>query len=399
MGDFVSEIQQLPVKYEPDVVVVGGGIAGIAAALAAARNNANVLLIEKQCIVGGLATSGLITDYLPLCDGNGHQVSFGIAEELLKLSIKHGAQSESPIAWLEEGSIEEREKKRYRVQFNPQYFALLAEGQLLKDHVHILYDTKLCNVIVKRNRMTEILIENKSGRAAVRAKTYIDATGDADLYWYADVPTRLFSKGNILAGWYYYYGRQAIHLRSLGYAEVFDEDKKDKVKPIINRHFSGVDGQEISEYLCLSHKATLNDLLEKKERDGTIEPTAITTMPQLRMTRCIIGEYVLKESENSKEFIDSIGVIADWRKKGMIYEIPYRSLYNSSLKNVISVGRCISVDDGMWDISRVIPACAVTGEAAGTAAAITDDFTTLDYSTLSRQLIKQGQKLKISDIH
>lgn len=399
MSYLIKEMeQQISVKYEADVVVAGGGIAGIAAALAAARNGADVLLIEKQCIVGGLATSGLIPGYLPLCDGYGHQVSFGIAEELLKLSILYGAQSELPKVWLEGKELEERSKKRYQVNFNPQYLALLAERQLLKDHVRILYDSKICNVIVKENRITELLIENKSGRIGVNAKTYIDATGDADLYWYADAQTRLFTKGNILAGWYYYNGGQKLHLRSLGYAEVFDEDKKDTVKPLINRRFSGIDGQEISEYLCLSHNATLKDIIEHKEKDDTVEPTAIATMPQLRMTRCIIGEYELKETENSKDFTDSIGIIADWRKKGMIYEIPYRSLYNSRLCNVISAGRCISVDDGMWDISRVIPSCAVTGEAAGTAAAMTDDFTKLDYSKLSSQLIKQGQKLKISEI-
>ena len=72
-------------KY--DVAVVGGGVAGVAAALAAARNGLRVVLIEKTVLLGGLATNGMIYIYLPICDGFGHQVSFGIAEELLKLSI------------------------------------------------------------------------------------------------------------------------------------------------------------------------------------------------------------------------------------------------------------------------------------------------------------------------
>ena len=69
-----------------DVAVCGGGIAGISAALAAAREGKKVILFEKQFMLGGLGTAGLVTIYLPLCDGYGHQVSFGIAEELLKLS-------------------------------------------------------------------------------------------------------------------------------------------------------------------------------------------------------------------------------------------------------------------------------------------------------------------------
>ena len=78
--------RQLPVSGRYDVIVVGGGIAGIAAALAAARTGAKTLLLEKMYLPGGLATSGLVTVYLPLCDGKGTQVSFGLAEELLRLS-------------------------------------------------------------------------------------------------------------------------------------------------------------------------------------------------------------------------------------------------------------------------------------------------------------------------
>ena len=73
-----------------DVAVCGGGIAGISAALAAARRGASVLLVETSYILGGLATSGLVTEYLPLCNGLGRQVSFGICEELIRLSAKHG---------------------------------------------------------------------------------------------------------------------------------------------------------------------------------------------------------------------------------------------------------------------------------------------------------------------
>lgn len=399
MSDYIQEnAKEIPVKYHPDVVVAGGGIAGIAAALAAARNGADVLLIEKQCMVGGLASSGLIAGYLPLCDGRGHQVSYGIAEELLRLSIRCGAQSELPLAWLNKKEETAKQNKRYEVQFNPQYMALLAERQLIKEHVHILYDSRICGVISSEDRITELLLENKSGRLAVRGKTYVDATGDADLYWYAKHPTRLFEKGNILAGWYYLFNGEQVKLRPLGFAEVFEEKKKDTVKPLVNRRFYGIDGQEISEMLFLSHEAILNDILELKKEKQDIEPTALAGMPQLRMTRCIQGEYELKESDNDVNFPDSVGMIADWRKRGMVYEIPYRALYSKKLGNVIGAGRCICTDDGMWDISRVIPPCAVTGEAAGTAAAMTTDFGELSYDRLAKRLRRQGQKLIFSEI-
>lgn len=89
---FITENNLIPVAKEYDTVVCGGGIAGIAAALAASRNGAKTLLIENSFILGGLATAGLIAIYLPICDGKGKQVSFGIAEELLKLTVKHGTE-------------------------------------------------------------------------------------------------------------------------------------------------------------------------------------------------------------------------------------------------------------------------------------------------------------------
>ena len=100
----VNENLNTPIRYEYDVMVAGGGVAGIAAALASARSGASTILCEREYGLGGLATLGLITIYLPLCDGNGRQVSFGIAEELLKLSVKHGYQAMYPKAWLEGGT-------------------------------------------------------------------------------------------------------------------------------------------------------------------------------------------------------------------------------------------------------------------------------------------------------
>ena len=91
-AEYIQEPERtLPVRYaDYDVIVAGGGIAGIAAALAAARAGKRVLLLERMFALGGLATLGLVTIYLPLCDGKGHQLSFGLAEELLKLSIREG---------------------------------------------------------------------------------------------------------------------------------------------------------------------------------------------------------------------------------------------------------------------------------------------------------------------
>ena len=164
-----------PVSDHAEVVVAGGGIAGIAAALAAARNGADVLLIEAEYALGGLATLGLITMYLPLCDGCGHQVSFGIAEELLRLSVKHGHEGVYPAAWLEGGSDEEKIKTRFRAYYNGPLFCIEAERLLLEAGVRILYGTRVCRAVTDGDRITALVVENKSGRYALTVKSVIAA--------------------------------------------------------------------------------------------------------------------------------------------------------------------------------------------------------------------------------
>ena len=116
------------------------------------------------------------------------------------------------------------------------------------------------------------------------------------------------------------------------------------------------------------------------------------------MTRKLVGEYVLSHKEKHTYFEDSIGMVSDWKKRGPIYEVPFRTLYHSSVKNLICAGRGISVTETMWDIMRVIPCCAVTGQAAGTAAALTDDFSTLHINKLQETLVEYGVGLHERDI-
>lgn len=97
--------------------------------------------VEGGTAIDYVVSSGSI--YLPLCDGRGNQMSYGIAEELFHLSISQGVQERYPKAWLENGTKEERSKQRFEVQFNPQSMALLAEEILLENGVKILYDTRI----------------------------------------------------------------------------------------------------------------------------------------------------------------------------------------------------------------------------------------------------------------
>ncbi len=384
-------------KY--DVAVCGGGFAGISAALAAAREGKKVILFEKQYLLGGLGTAGLVTIYLPLCDGFGHQVSFGIAEELFRLSISYGAEAMYPENWLDNIGTRTEKDKRYEVRYNPQLFAILAEKLLLKNGVEILYGSYVVDLTTENNRITGLYVENKSGRSEYSAGTVVDATGDCDIAHFAGLPTALFEQGNVLAAWYYYTNESGYHLQMVGASDIPEEEKTGKEKkPLISRRFTGLDGKELSEQVCLSHKATLENWLKKRETDKDAVISTIATIPQIRMTRKIIGEYELAHTEMHTYFEDSIGMVSNWKKRGPIYEVPFRTLYNKEIKNLIVAGRCTSVNETLWDVMRVIPCCAVTGQAAGTAAAMTDDFSTLDISALQEKLRNNGVVIHEKDI-
>ena len=116
------------------------------------------------------------------------------------------------------------------------------------------------------------------------------------------------------------------------------------------------------------------------------------SIPQLRMTRRIVGCYTLEDRDGGNGFPDSIGMVASWRSRGVIYQIPYRTLYGPEFANLITAGRSLSATGLLWDCCRVIPACAVTGQAAGTAAAMGGDFRTLDVGELQRRLKLRGVK-------
>ena len=397
----IHETFQTPITENCDVLVCGGGFGGISAALAAARLGRQVILLEKQYMLGGLGTAGLITIYLPLCDGCGRQVSFGIAEELFRLSVSMGAEADYPENWLGDDTSRRTEKDpRFLVQYNPQLFAILVEKLLLDAGVQILYGTDAVAVSMDGDRIGAVIIQNKSGRQAICTKTVVDATGDCDIAHFAGAPTENFKQGNVLAGWYYSFGQEGYRLNMVGFADIPDDQKTDtnRVDLLTPRRFTGLEGKELSQMVQLSHGATMNALRRKREKDPTVMPVTIATTPQIRMTRRIVGEYTLHDTQMHTHFPDSVGMVSDWRKRGPVYEVPFGTLYSARVKNLITAGRCTSVTDSMWDIMRVIPCCAVTGQAAGTAAAMGEDFTALDVRLLQEQLRRDGVVLHETDL-
>ena len=383
-----------------DVVVSGGGIAGVAAAVAAAKRGMKTVLLEKTTWTGGLATTGMVYIYLPLCDGNGTQVTFGLAEELLKISLKYGP-GDIPANWQKGRNAEE--EKRYRAIFSPGSFVLAMEELLESAGVDLWYDTVITGARVDNGRITGVDVANKSGNGTIHGQCFVDATGDADLAHFAghSCPTAT----NALAHWVLEYRQGATDHRQLSdnvtmrtFGCNTDSDWSDT---------SGVNGKFVSEFILAGRRRYREMLSEEyaavKFNRHTLYPLALPGMAQLRHTRRIHGRFTLGDGMDWQSFGDSVGLAADWRKPGYVWESPYRSMLPEGVGGRIAAGRCISAEKDAWEVTRVIPVAAMTGEVAGVAAALSVKAgvrpDALPYEDLSRELREKcGFPLHFADV-
>ena len=390
--DAVRESILTPRKYECDVCVCGGGFAGVAAALSAKRAGANeVILLERSFMLGGLATAGLVTIYLALCDGRGHQICYGLAEELFHLSIEHGAEDRYPTAWLDGGTVEERARKRFEVQYNAQLCAISFERVLREEGIKIIYGAQVSATAMADGRITDVIIEGKGGREAVHVRgAVVDATGDADVCKLSGIPTVNYKNGNKPTSWYYGLTDGNIKLYMCG---VHDLNDTATAVPLKGNRFAGVETDELSEMVQFSRQGMMQDIKRRMDKDPSFVPTSMATIPDVRMTRRLVGAYTQDVSEVGVRYHDTVGIFPNWKKSGPVYELPFSSLYSPMVKNLAVAGRCISVTDEMWDVTRVIPVCAVSGEAAGAAAAMCSDFTEIDIEKLQKLLSDRGVKI------
>lgn len=362
------------IEREPyDVVVVGGGIAGVAAAVSAARQGVSVLLIEKKINLGGLATGGLISWYEPLCDGKGNQLIYGIAEELIKLSGKYSFDSLSS-KW--GGSVDESvaAKKRYSTYFSPTVFSLALDEFVTQNGVKLRFDTLGVCPVMEDNVCKGVICESVGGKEFFAAKVVIDATGNAGILERAGVPT--VDGENFMS--YIVHGfdkEDAERLLDDGKLYSFRKwigvcsDMEGNGQPEDAEKVAGITGDEVTDYVMYGKRCMLEKL--KKKDKNQFDIMTLPDMPQLRTIRRIKGETDFN-AVDGQTFEDSIGACGDFRPKGIgnHYQIPYGALYNKEFPNILAAGRIISAPYGDgWEVARVIPTCALTGEAAGKAAA------------------------------
>lgn len=387
-----------------DVIIAGGGVAGTAAAVAARRAGAEkVLLLEKTNLLGGLATIGLINLFVPMCNGRGKQIIWGMAEEFLRLSIRYGYDS-IPSDW-KNGEPKEPTGQRYITRYSPQIFALALTELLQEEGVEILFDAVVSAPVMTGKHCDGIIIESKSGREFCASDIVIDATGDGDLLYRAGVPT---SQG----GNYFTYGGHAINLDSCAKAlESGDIGQAifrvsgggatlyGKGHPENMELFSGTNLDDVNRFLILNQRELLNKL-KTEERDKR-DVITLPTMAQFRTTRHINGDYTLSTDDVYKHFEDSIGAICDFDHRDFLYEVPYRTLFNPEYDNFLTAGRSASAEGYAWDILRVIPPAIITGQAAGIAAALAVKSKTavakVDISELQQQLAAGNVMIHFDD--
>ena len=237
----------------------------------------------------------------------------------------------------------------------------LAEKLLLDSGIEILYGAEVCDSVKEGACLIAVICLQREGFIAYEADAFVDASGDAVLFGLAGEQTHLYPLGNRQAAWYYACETGSNGLRILGSAPLPGER--------IEGGLNGYTSPEKSMLMTEARKWIISDFLTRGAHSDTHALTTLPTIPQVRMSRRIVGKACMHLDDAFKTSPQSIGLISNWRVSGPVYEMPMDSLCGT-VENLYAAGRIISTDDEMWDIIRAIPCCAVSGEAAGIAAAM-----------------------------
>ncbi|MBN1807159.1 MAG: FAD-dependent oxidoreductase [Sedimentisphaerales bacterium] len=364
-GKVIQPRRQLPILTETDVLVVGGGSAGITAAIAAARAGAKVTIIERYGHFGGLWTGGLVLVILGHIAKGPKQVCQGIGEEIMRRLDKMN------------GAIINR-GPGLNPTVDAEAVKYLMVEMIEQAAVQVFLHCWAVDAIVQGSSVRGAVFESKSGRQAIIAKVVIDATGDGDIF--------------AAAGAQFEHRSHNVGLVSrIGNLDLVDKTKtpdteKPKrlggVTPVpgvnwVNMTGPEVDGLDITTMtrLEMNHRKYIWKKMQKvRDVPGYDKVYLMETAPQLgvRITRILNGLETVKvdDIKNSTQYPDVIGVGGASNAEHAEWQIPYGALVPRTVDNVLAAGRCISCDMRMADLVRLIPNCFVTGQAAGVAAAV-----------------------------
>lgn len=417
--------RSLPLRYEADVAVIGGGIAGVCAACAAAKEGASVILVERFAMVGGNATLGGVANWC------GETASQGaIFDEIIAMQEEWKSIAPYP------GVYRHHSPSSIRV-FDHEILAVILQELLLKHGVKPLLHTRLVDVQLQDRRLGPAIVAGVSGIEALRAKVYIDCSGGADvaraagcgllptgasgalpaslMFFVREMPGAV--EPQLPPGWF----KPVERAEDLPMTSVWPNGPGGKaLKVKVIGHDSGdTEGFTQLEMRARQRQWEILDYYQRQEKKPWHFDHA-SPIIGLRETRCIAGDYVLTVDDlrAGRAFDDAVargvfyldGMRPDDEKRTYFlskeeqrvppYHIPFRSLIARDADNLLMAGRCFSADQLALSSARVMTTCAMMGQAAGIAAAWSAargrSPRELDAIELRRQLESYGANLDLA---
>jgi len=391
--------KDIPVVGTADVLVIGGGPAGVAAATAAARMGVDVLLVERYGCLGGLASGGMVLYMDGLFDREGNRCIGGICWDLLeRLRDMDGLAERSPTD----------------LHVDSELFKVVSDDACTGAGVAMRLHSWAVDVIRDGNHVAGVILESKSGREALLGRICIDATGDGDIAafsgagydshrmriglnykiggvdaekfrsWEKQNPDKAKDLRNRIrasGGWPIGLGETphsdigVFWVNVLGMARRGSDQSGEPGADIFDGELDAVDVEDLT-YSEIELRKSMMISLEhyRKNAPGfeNVRLLSIASQLGVRDSRRILGIHKLSRADldTGKEFDDAIGMTGMTSKDGYHLQVPYASLVPREIDGLLCAGRCISVGTGLIHPIRIIPPCMMTGQAAGTAAAL-----------------------------
>ena len=433
--------RETPVFAETDVLVVGGGPAGTAAAIAAGRLGADVMLVERYNHLGGLSTGGLVIWIDRMTDWSGQQVIAGIARDIfdrLPTNAVHGpprtdwgSSDVATAAYWAQRTSAFHGIVTWAPTIDPEALKALSMEMTLEQNVRLTFHAWAVEPIVEGGTMCGAIFESKEGRRAVLAKTIVDTTGDADLLARSGldfendidesdihhcINTAFLIGGVDMERWLAFRAEGGQDFKDfmnrgrerLQYFEKPFVSWRNDVALFMGPRLSGysaVDVEDLSEIEIRSRQLTSGHLeVYRDYAPGFENAFLMLGAPQIgvRHSRRLIGFNKVSRAQwdEGKVWDDEIGVSTSLAPKFPNISVPYGALVPSGIDGVVGAGRHIACDTNSHSFLREIPQCWMTGQAAGTAAALAADLGTrpreLDPRLIQRELLGQGAYLSPS---
>ena len=414
-----------------DIIVAGGGLTGVAAAISGAREGCRVRLIEKSGFLGGAACNCLVHPFMPYHRARDGQppepVNAGLFTVILNRMAELGGLAPN------------------RGAFREETMKLVLDRMCQENDVTVLLHTTLIGVSREGNRITSVETYGKSGRHQWQAEYFIDCTGDADLTYQAGCPTNLgretdhqcqpmtlcFRMGNVDMEKWAKSSRDVNRLyREYQACGKIRNPREDVLVPqpffpmkgVVHFNTTRVVGRSPvqEEDLSAAEREAREQVQEmvaflQEAVDGFQDAQLLMCAPEIgvRESRMIQGEYLLTAEDllNCVKFPDSVargvyqidihspdgsGTYLRQIPKGDYYTIPYRSLIPKGMENLLAAGRCLSSTHEAQSAYRVMPICCCIGEGAGTAAALAFKagcrIQEVSYQAIHQQLDRYGAK-------